>query len=276
MSFGRPLSAGEAAMYESLVVARYMQAFGEPAVRMLIPSQTAIVAHLGCRTGYPAGLIAHQLPGCSLSGVDNSAPALGLASTKASMLTNISSSYILAESIPTPLAAGAFTHTLDLHPAGPKGDYRATFQEHQRLLTGDGQMVASLPLRGSFPEIYDMLREYALRHDQPHFGEAVDGAAGGRPNPETLSEQIEGAGFYDVDIALNLVAISFENGRDFLDDPISRLVVGPDVLASLSVDRGLEQAWGYAKNAISKYWSEIGFDLTLNIGTVSARKIPQR
>jgi hypothetical protein len=133
-------------------------------------------------------------------------------------------------------------------------------------------MVMSLPLRGSFPEVYDMLREYALRHDHPHFGEAVDAAAGQRPNPETLSEQIARAGFLEIDVGVDLVGIAFKGGRDFLDDPISRLVVGPDVRSSLPVDEGVEEAWTYAAMAIGKYWSEITFELTVNIGTVSARK----
>ena len=129
-----------------------------------------------------------------------------------------------------------------------------------------------MPLRGSFPEVYDILREYALRHDQPHFGLAVDSAAGGRPNPETLVAQLEGAGFYDVDVGIEMVAVRFENGRDFLDDPISRLVVGPEILGALDIESGIEPAWSYAHDAIGKYWSEIPFELTLNIGSVSARK----
>lgn len=266
------LTAAEAAIYESLVVSRYMQAFGNSAVPMLIPHTPAIVAQLCCRTGYPAALIARQLPGCSVTGVDSSPAALELARTKASLISNINVKYVPAEAVPTPLQGEAFTHSIDLHPFGVRGDYQAIFAEHHRLLTQAGQMVMSLPLRGSFPEVYDILREYALRHDQPHFGEAVDAAAAGRPNPETLSTQIEAAGFYDVDVGIEMVAIRFENGRDFLDDPISRLVVAPEILGSLDVEIGRESAWAYAHDAIGKYWSEIPFELTVNIGSVSARK----
>jgi SAM-dependent methyltransferase len=271
---GAALTAAEAAIFESLVVPRYMQSFATPAVPMLIPSQTAIVAHIGCRTGYPAAMIGRQLTGCSLTGVDSSAAALELSRTKANLMSGVQATYVQAEDYPTPLSSGAFTHSIELHPCGPRGDYSATFAEHARLLTGNGQMVVALPLRGSFPEVYDMLREYALRHDQPHFGEAVDAAASARPNPETLVEQIESAGFYDVEVGLDLVAIAFESGRDFLDDPISRLVVSPDVRASLPPETGIDAAWSYAADAIAKYWSEIRFELTINIGCASARRIP--
>ncbi len=267
------LTAGEAAMYESLVVPRYMQAFGAIAVPLLIPHTPAILAHLACRTGYPAALIGRHLAACSLTGVDTSPEALDLARTKASLMSGVSATYLPGSELPVPLPAQQFTHTLHLHPLGNRGDYGPVFAEHHRLLTPGGQMVVALPLRGSYPEIYDMFREYALRHEQPHFGEAVDAAASLRPNPETLAEQIEQAGFEHVDVSLELVAIPFNNGRDFLEDPISRLVVGPDIRWSIPIETGVEQAMSYATDAISKYWSEIRFELTVNIASVSARKI---
>lgn len=266
------MTAAEAAIYESLVVSRYIQAFGDTAVPMLLNFNPAAVVHLGCRTGYPAAAIGRQLPGCTVTGVDASAPALELARTKASLISGVVASYIHAQDLPTPLQAEAFTHAFSLHPLGVKGEYAQVFTEHYRLLLGGGQMVVSLPLRGSFPEIYDMLREYALRHDQPHFGEAVDAASTHRPTPETLVSLIESAGFMEVDVTVDLMAIKFENGRDFLEDPIARLVVGPDVRSSIPVENGVENAWDYACHAIAKYWSEIPFELTVNIGTVSARK----
>jgi ubiquinone/menaquinone biosynthesis C-methylase UbiE len=272
MSLAPPFTAAEAAMYDSLVVPRYMEAFGMLAVPMLIPSFPAVIAHLPCRTGYPATLFAGHLPGCAVSGVDNAPAALELARTKAALVSGIATDYVHAEGLPTPLAGGQYTHSFGLHPMGIEGDYTGVFFEHHRLLMGGGQMVVSLPLRGSYPEIYDMLREYALRHDQPHFGESVDEAARRRPNPETLAQQIEHAGFTDVEVGVDLVAIAFENGRDFLNDPIARLVVGPDIRSSFKGGNGVEPGMNYATDAISKYWSEIPFELTVNIGSASARK----
>ncbi|MEM9691203.1 MAG: class I SAM-dependent methyltransferase [Myxococcota bacterium] len=266
------LTAAEAAIYESLVVSRYMQPFAAAAVPMLIPHAPAIVAQLCCRTGYPAAMIGQQLPGCSVTGVDSSPAALELARTKARVVDNINVKYVAADALPTPLQGGAFTHAIDLHPFGARGQYDLLFAEYHRLLTSAGQLVMSLPLRGSFPEVYDILREYALRHDQPHFGESVDSASAARPNPETLSSRIEAVGFYDIDVSIEMVAIRFDNGRDFLDDPIHRLVVAPEVISFLGPDDAANAAWSYVHEAVGKYWSEIPFELTVNIGTVSARK----
>ncbi|MBW2523503.1 MAG: methyltransferase domain-containing protein [Deltaproteobacteria bacterium] len=273
MSFAVPLTAAEAAIYESLVIPRYMQTFGEMAVPMLIRYSGSRVAHLGCRTGYPAEPLAEHLPGCTITGADSSPAALELARTKASLLQSIGASYYHAEGIPTPLPSGEFSHALVLHPDGRAGDYGLILSELFRVLTEGGQMVMALPLRGSFPALYDLLREFALRHDLPHFGEAVDAGAAARPNPETIVSQCETAGFSEVDVCVELCAIPFEDGRDFLEDPISRLVVGPDLRFSLPIDAGVDEGMMYLADAISKYWSELGFHLEINIGAVSARKL---
>ena len=43
---------------------------------MLIPSPTAQLAHVACRTGYPDPLVAEKMPRSLLCGVDASGPAI--------------------------------------------------------------------------------------------------------------------------------------------------------------------------------------------------------
>ena len=273
MTWGVPLSAAEAAIYESLVVPRYIAPFADAAVPLLIPYSPAKVAQLGCRTGYPAALLAGRLPGCELTGVDNSPAALQLARTKASLLADIRTHHVHAPGLPTPLRNGGFTHALAIHPAGAQGDYRGILSELFRILAPGGQVVLALPLRGSFASLYDMLREYAVRDERIRFGDAIDTAAATRPNPETIVEQCEQAGFDEVDVCLELFAARFEHGREFIEDPISRLVVGPDVRSSLPLADELDPAMNYVAEAVARYWSELEFELRVNIGAISARKL---
>jgi hypothetical protein len=136
-----------------------------------------------------------------------------------------------------------------------------------------GQGLLALPVRGSFPELNDMIREFALRQDLPNLSKAVDLAAQRRPTIETISEEFENAGLTEVDVDVQLIAVSFNNGREFLEDPIARLMVMPDMRVQLQVDPAvLEPAVSYMQEAIMKYWSEGVFELTVNVGCASGRR----
>ena len=76
MMLGPELTAAEAAIYESLVVPRYMSAFAAPCVDMMIQAGPAKIAQLGCRTGYPTDLLASHFPAVELAGVDSSDAAV--------------------------------------------------------------------------------------------------------------------------------------------------------------------------------------------------------
>ncbi len=273
MILGGALSAADAAVFETFVVPRYLSFFGSLAVEMLLPHSPAAVANIGCRTGYPDGMIAERLPASSLVGVDASPAALELARTKAALISGIRVSYQQAEAFPTALPAESFTHAMAIHPIGSADDRAELLRELRRILVPGGQALLALPLRGSFPEINDMIREYALRRDLADLGKAVDAAAHSRPTLETLVEEFETAGLGDVDVDVQLIAVSFGNGREFVDDPITKMMVLPDMRAALGVDPAVaEGSFKYLYDAIQKYWSEGVFELTVNVGCASGRR----
>ncbi len=119
-----------------------------------------------------------------------------------------------------------------------------------------------------------MIREYALRQDLMELGKAVDLAAASRPTIETISEEFENAGLTEVDVDVQLIAVSFTNGRDFLDDPIAKLMVFPELRSLLPMDADIAgPCMKYVYDAISKYWSEGVFELTVNVGCASGRRL---
>ena len=274
MILGPPLQGADAAVFETFVVPRYLAFFGGLAIDMMLPHTQAAVANIGCRTGYPDGVIADRVPGGSLVGVDPSPAALELARSKASLLSGIRANYQLAEGWPTPLPDSTFTHAMAIHPLCNAEARGKLLAELQRVLVPGGQALVSLPLRGSFPEINDMIREYSLRQDLPDLSKAVDAAASSRPTIETVSEEFETAGLADVDVDVQLIAVSFSNGREFLDDPIAKLMVFPEAQAVLGVDPALaDNTMKYVHDAIGKYWSEGVFELTVNVGCASGRRL---
>lgn len=274
MIFGAPLSEADAAGFESGVAPRYLSFFAALAVPMILPFSPARVAYLGSRTGFPKTQILDRVPGAELWCVDPSQAALDVLRADAESLGHTATQTALFESFPVPFDGEAFTHTFALHPFGTIDDRAKLFAEMRRLLLVGGQAVIAMPLRGSFPELNDMLREYALRQDQPDLGKAVDLAASSRPNIETISEELESAGLSEVDVDVSLLAISFADGKEFTEDPISRLMVLPELAAIVGVDPAvMTPALRYACDAIQKYWSEGTFELTVNVGCASARRL---
>jgi SAM-dependent methyltransferase len=241
---------------------------------MLFPCPEAQIAHLGCRTGYPDSSIAEKIPESSLVGVDASAPALDLARARASLNSRMRVTYELGNSLPTSLPEFGFTHALALHPLCDADGRSVLLAELRRVLVPGGQALLALPLRGSFPEINDMIREYSLRQDLMELGKAVDLAAASRPTIETISEELENAGLTEVDVDVQLIAVSFANGREFLDDPIAKLMVFPELRSLLPMDSDIAgPCMKYVHDAISKYWSEGVFELTVNVGCASGRRL---
>lgn len=243
---GPAYSDGEISALESEVLPKYLSFFHALAVDKLTLGPKAKVATMG--------LLASSLAG-TITGRDPSAVAFALSA------------------LPIPHGDRSFSHAIAVHPLTPPPDRRRLLSELYRVLGPSGQLALALPLRGSYPEVSDMLREYALKSDSTRVAEAVEIAAQSRPTPETLTEELEDAGFDDVTVSLELLSVPFDSGRDFVGHPLLSLVVEPDVTAALGLPKdSLAPALAYVQDAIGKYWSEGPFELAVNLGCVSATK----
>jgi SAM-dependent methyltransferase len=265
------LSPADAAVMETFVVPRYLSLFGELALELLLAGDGARIVHLGCRTGYPDKQLCELASDAELIGLDASAAALELARGKLAADPPPPIEYVLASELPTGLEPGAFSHALCLHPLGRFEDHALLYREMFRLLCEGGQALIAMPLRGSFQEVGDLFREYALKHDDGDFGKIVEEAMAGRHSIESWSEELEASGFDDIDVEIRSTALTFDSGRSFVEDPVARLLILPELSASLG-GMDLEKPLSYAREAIDKYWSEGKFELTLNVGCASARR----
>jgi SAM-dependent methyltransferase len=265
------LSPADAAILETFVVPRYLSLFGELALHMLLVGESARILHLGCRTGYPDLKIYEQSDGADIVGVDPSLPALELARNKAQVMGDVRVEYRAASDGVLDDEEGQFTHAFTLHPAANADQRLALLSEMERSLCSGGQALIALPLRGSFQEIADLFREYALKNDDSDFSKAVEAALLSRPSIESLSEELEQVGLADVDVEIRQTTLTFDSGRAFVEDPVSRLLILPEVRAWIGVEDVIKPL-SYVRDAIDKYWSEGKLELSLNVGCASARK----
>jgi ubiquinone/menaquinone biosynthesis C-methylase UbiE len=268
---GRKLTPGEVAILETFVIPRYLTHFGEVVLDMMLTGDFARVAHLGCRTGYPDRQLVEMVDTCSIVGVDSSLAAVELARNKAATLNEVNIEYVVATKFPTVLESGAFSHAMSLHPTATPEERRLLFGEMGRLLYRGGQALVALPLRGSFQELGDLLREFALKHDHGDLGKAAEQAVRDMPTIETLTEELEAAGLTDVDFELRQLTLSFDSGRAFVDDPVTRLIVLPELQAMMG-GADLHASTQYIADAVDKYWAKRTLDVVVKIGAASARK----
>lgn len=275
----RQLSHEEAAIFETFVVPRYLSFFGEPLLKMLVGGRDARVCHVHCRTGYPDPLILERLPNAHIYGCDASPWAIELARAKAAATVKSDAGvvfdYRVAEALPLSFPAGVFSHALSIHPLVTPVERRALLEELARVVAPRGQVLVAMPLRGSFVEVADLLRECALKHELVDLTNAVDAATLLRPTDELLESELEAVGFEYVDIDVHRRTVTFSGGRAFFEDPVTRLLVMPEFGVNVAPDAAAQSAVAppsYVRDAIDKYWSGSAFEMTVNVAVGSGRR----
>jgi hypothetical protein len=128
-----------------------------------------------------------------------------------------------------------------------------------------------MPLRGSFLEIADLLRECALKLELTELTNAVEAAAQLRPTEDMFARELEQVGFKYVDVDVRPRTLRFEGGRDFFEDAATRLLLLPEFKVNLAM-ADMDRPFTYVKEAIDKYWSGSTFELSVNVGVVSGRR----
>lgn len=263
---GPSYSEEEIAALQAEVLPRYLAFFQSLAVDRLNLAPPGRVAAMGILASSLALAVAERAPAATVVGFDPSESGVRTRRSRPS-----SHDLEALTSLPLKHPDASFSHVVAVHPLTPPAERRRLLAEARRVLQPAGQLLLTLPLRGSFAEVSDMLREFALKSDSTMLAEAVEIAAVSRPTPETLTEELEAAGFDDVTVSVELLSVPFETGRDFAGHPLFGLVVGPDVAAALGLpNEAVAPALEYVEQAIGKYWSDGAFELGVNLGCVSA------
>jgi hypothetical protein len=160
-----------------------------------------------------------------------------------------------------------------LHPLAAPEERKRTMEELARIVAPRGQALVAMPLRGSFLEIGDLLRECALKHELNDLTNAVEAAAQLRPTDEMFAKELASVGFEYVDVDVRPRTLKFLSGRAFFEDPVTRLLLLPEFRVNLAMD-DVEMPFSYVREAIDKYWSDAPFELTVYVGCVSGRRRP--
>ncbi len=257
----------EAAVVDTFVVPSYLYHFWAAAEKLLLVGDGARIVHLGSLTGYPDSDLLARMPNTVGVGVESSESCVTLAAQK---IAADRFGYYTGDPSATGFENDSFSHALLLHPQGSSDEREKLFREAARLLYRGGQLLVALPLSRSFPEVVDLIEEFALKYDDAPITLALERAADERLTIETLSEELELAGFRDIDFEVVHDVMTYENGRALLEDPAVRYFVVPQIEAWLDqVDLG--DAMEYVSRAVDKYWSDSRLEMGLTVAAFSAR-----
>ncbi len=266
-AFGEPLDEALVDLFDTQVAPRFLSAFGDRLLEAMLPGDQARVAHLGCRTGLLDVELARRAGASELVGIDASPLALERARRRAP-----EHFFYVEAAQPSPLPSDCFSHAVSLFSIGlSAGEAAMLVEESRRLLRRDGQLLLLMPLRGSFAELLDLLREQAQALGSAELWAAVEALAAERPGVEQATEALESAGFADVDVGLHRLSLDYETGAQFFDDPTVLLLLEPPLRRALPPAQAEAVSAGL-RRSIDLYWSDMPFELTLNLGCISARR----
>lgn len=210
----------QALAYDASFVPRFAQRFGERLLLALDLPPRANVLDLVCRTGYPAVQVLDRVRDGRVIALDQDGRFLELARARAG--TDLGRRIFFKQGSPTSLGFSdeIFTNVIGNLIDRATADRAAVFAESARVLRPGGQVAVSLPLRGSFLEVVDLLREIALRHDLGRLAERVEQYAAAMPTVESLRAELEAHGFERVSVDAWEFSLEYASSADLLGDPL--------------------------------------------------------
>lgn len=210
----------EVLAYDASFVPRYAHRFGERLLSTLDLGSRPNVLDLACRTGYPTTAILEQTRDGRVIGLDADPRCLEVARGRVG--SELGRRVFFKQGAPTELkfSGEVFTHVVGNLIDRIAADRGAVLSESRRVLRPGGQIVLTLPLRGSFIEVTDLLREVALRLDAPRVTERVDQYVATLPTPDSFRAELESKGFSQVFVQAWEFSLDYASGSDLLSDPL--------------------------------------------------------
>lgn len=258
--------------YDAGFVPRYAERFGRRLLDALALGPRANVLDLGCRTGYPAVDLLERSDDARVMAIDPDPQYLELARARAGAA--LGKRIFFKQDRPTALRFGAevFTHVVGNLVDRMGVERTALLAECARVLAPGGQVVLTLPLRGSFAEVVDLLREVALGRDLPGLSERVERYAARMPTDEDLRVELEAQGFEAVLVESWEFALEHPSSEALLGDPAVLVAALPDWRWCAEGAPSPDAVLRALRHAIDTYFEGRAFELTVVGGCVSARR----
>ena len=257
--------------YETAVIPRYARMFGDLLLRAVNVPARANILDLSCRTGYPAIELLRLLGEGRIVSIDPDPSFLEL--TRERIGSEVGRRMFLKqESVEAlPFGNDVFTNVVGNLVDRTTTDRGLLLSEVSRVLVTGGQIVITMPLRGSFAEVLDLFREVALKHDLGAVSERVEQYAMSLPTREMWQTEIESRGFADVTVDQTNFSLGFESGHHLFSDPATLVAAAPEWQWIASAIEDPAAVIYRVQDAVDVYFRGRVFETTVVAGCASGR-----
>lgn len=258
--------------YDAAFVPRYAQRFGEMLLRSLDLPARANVLDVACRTGYPAAQVLDLTRDGRVIALDADSKYLELA--RARVDGEVGRRIFFKQGSATDLRFSdeIFTNVLGNLIDRATADRGALVAEAARVLRPGGQLVLTMPLRGSFAEVVDLLREVALRHDLARVAERLEQYVATFPTAALWQTEIASRGLSDVTVETREFTLEYRSGAALFADPVVTSAAMSEWRWCAEGAMDPEALLRYVHHAVDTYYQGRTFELTVMAGCATARR----
>jgi ubiquinone/menaquinone biosynthesis C-methylase UbiE len=258
-----------ASVYDAEVLPVYARRFGQMALRALDLRPAANVLEIGCATGDLTMEVARRLDGDGrVTALEASVPMLAQAEVKRAAAGPIGAKVSLRDTA-TPLVPtlvlddNAYDICLSNLAVADAPDPRLTVAELAHMLKPGGQLVVTLPLRGTWGQFLDIYRDVLRENRKPDSLAALDSYIAAQPEGDTVARWMEEAGLSDVEVTVERWELLFRSAREFFFAPVIDL--GPLSRWKQIAGRGdeMQDIFFFIKQAIDAYFAGGVFSVTI-------------
>ncbi len=245
----------------------YLAPFCGSVLHALAVSRSAQIAQLGCNDGYLLPSLFELMPDAHVYGVDASRESLNMAARRAPQGGVFVPTW--GDGFPSELPATAFSHAFAVHPTSIVRT--AALDELVRLVAPHGQVVLAMPGGNSYLELFDLLREFALKKDANDLAAVIENNALSELTLARAMSEMRVRGLEYVEGSESAFLLAFESSEALFSSVSAVGYVLPELAASLGLSP-FAQAFSYVGDAIDKYWSDGTFTLSVEVMCVTGRK----
>ena len=270
-----------AKLYDDELLPAYAGRFATMLLRKLDPQlvgagvRATRILEVGCATGHLTRELVRRFPEAGrVTAVDDNPALIGRARLKlaADRSVRMAPVFELATPEALPLGDGEAELAVSNLAVAEAPDPLGAIVELHRVLAPGGHVAMSLPLRGSWVEFIDLLREVLRESGRRDGLAALERHERVLPDGADAVAALEAVGFRDVTIEVDRWELLFRSAREFFFAPLVEL--GPLSRWKRVVGRGedMQDAFFFTKEAIETYFKGRPFAVTIVGAVVTGRK----